>query len=90
MQALPLPIGTEEYRTWASRFVQVLTNILSPLTPSETGRLSEFKIVPSGWLVTNGATFDAKSFPALAQVLGSTTLPNIVSSHGGFTMAIKA
>lgn len=90
MQSLPQPLANEDWKSWATRLVSQLTPILAPNVPTETGRLSEFKIVPSGWLPTNGTNFDAKSFPALAQVLGSTTLPNIASGHVGFTMAIKA
>lgn len=88
---LPLPIGLEDWKTWATRLVQALGSLLAPLQASQTGQLSEFRSnnIPSGWLITDGSGFDGKSFPALKQVLNSTTLPNIASAHAGFTMAIK-
>jgi hypothetical protein len=98
-QQLPLPLAIEDWKTWASRLVKVLNDTFSPLTASETGRLSEFVIVPTGWLPTNGGTIVNVSFPALAQVLGTTfgaapagqtRLPNITSTHTGFTVAVKA
>jgi hypothetical protein len=33
---------------------------------------------PPGWLICDGAAFSAGTYPELAQVLGSTTLPNLV------------
>lgn len=33
---------------------------------------------PQGWLVADGSTFDGDRYAALAAVLGSTTLPNLV------------
>lgn len=32
---------------------------------------------PSGWLICNGTTFSSSSYPALAALLGGTTLPDL-------------
>ncbi|MDE0778367.1 MAG: tail fiber protein [Nocardioides sp.] len=34
--------------------------------------------VPTGWLRCDGSTFDDETYPALAEMLGSSTLPNLV------------
>ena len=34
--------------------------------------------VPAGWLVCDGSTFSAVTYPRLAELLGGTTLPNLI------------
>lgn len=95
----PRPLGVEDWQSWATRLVADLNERFGGITPSDTGRLAEFVRLPSGWLKTDGTAILNASYPALAQVLGTTfgtapagqtKLPNIPPVHTGFVMAIKA
>jgi hypothetical protein len=37
---------------------------------------------PNGWLVADGGTFDADTYPALQDELGTTTLPTLTAVSG--------
>lgn len=53
---------------------------LGPITQtSSSGVITT--TAPSGWLLCNGNTFLNTDYPQLANVLGSTTLPNLVSNY---------
>lgn len=45
--------------------------------PTGTVQMFMGTTVPDGWLLLDGSTFDANEYPALADVLGTTTLPNM-------------
>lgn len=42
---------------------------------------------PAGWLILDGSTFSAETYPALAAHLGSTTLPNL---KGKFVLGLDS
>lgn len=53
---------------------------LGPITQtSSSGVITT--TAPSGWLLCNGNTFLNTDYPQLANVLGSTTLPNLVNKY---------
>src|SRR5262245_45891851 len=53
----------------------------SPIPPntSPTGAIMAFygTTAPSGWLICDGSSFSSSNYPALATLLGGTTLPDL-------------
>ncbi|MEM6298426.1 MAG: tail fiber protein, partial [Bacteroidota bacterium] len=49
---------------------------LSALAPVGTIQMWPTSTPPAGWLICNGNSFSSSTYPDLAAVLGSTTLPN--------------
>lgn len=78
----PTPEGYENWQDWAQDLVAVLAQFEASLQARyEVGQIGEFIVLPSGWLLCNGATFNAASFPALFNKLGSNTLPNLTAQY---------
>jgi hypothetical protein len=68
------------WQDWANRLIRNLQSALQESTP-EVGAIQEFVAVPTGWVLANGATFDAASLPILRQKLGTNVLPNLSTAY---------
>ena len=88
----PDPSFYEDWRDWADAYSKDLDDQLAKFGQKErTGRLGLFhgtEVAP-GYLLCDGSTFLADSYPALAQFLGSTTLPNLASPLASSVVGIK-
>lgn len=87
---IPEPSFDDDWREWAAKVAKFFQNIRLP-GELKTGAIVDFRgTVQSGFLLCDGSTFPAGTYPALYQLLGSTTLPNLTSSHGvGYVVGIK-
>lgn len=72
-----------ETSTWQEWGGQLIINLRAAFQRSDTeiGAIQEFVVVPTGWVLANGAAFDAASFPILAQKLGTNVLPNLATAY---------
>ena len=65
---------------------------VSDTRPNPVGAIMMWSaaVLPAGWLLCDGSTFSAVTYPKLNQVLGGTKLPNLVDSYvkGGATPAL--
>jgi len=87
----PDPTVYVDWRDFGRALIQVLDQALTPVETEDVGAVKEFMtgLPEVGYLLANGSTFPAASYPILAQKLGSTTLPNLTPQYGG-TVGIKA
>ncbi|MEM9886566.1 MAG: tail fiber protein, partial [Bacteroidota bacterium] len=53
-----------------------LTPLIDDLVPVGTIQMWPTSTAPSGWLICNGSSFNASTYPELNSVLGGNTLPN--------------